>query len=269
MASKLKLNFEQIETCVKNLAKIRHFKKVEKIYDGDASYKESVVNELKKLNIKYNKITKFADRYIIYKFSNVEKNSPSVNLIKEHNPDAKICNLEDRIEFVIVVDSDKIDRQNYMAIESLYPLIHNDLMKNKNFKFSPDSDKFDDSEYYVTICPSNHIEEAMKKHFNIKFIPCNYKFFSLYDVAYPLIGSKSSLWCGFVFGYETIKYEKLYNNYKYAVIYNYDPVVKLLNAKDNDLIIAMQTMIEGRPYIEFVIKQIKPYNEENDDEDNI
>ena len=103
----------------------------------------------------------------------------------------------------------------------------------------------------------------MRKHFNFNFIPCKYQLFSLYDVAYPLIGSKTTLWCGFVYDYQVIEYEKLYNGKNYSIITNNDPVVKLLNADDNDLIIAIQVLTETwRPYSEFIIKQVKPTNDE-------
>lgn len=244
-----KLTQEQIETCIKNLAAIRHFKQIEKIFEGKPSYDKTSMDKMAKLNLSLDKVTKFADNYIIYRFSKVEKSSPIIDLLKECNENIKIKNLDERVEFIIVVDSNKIDKQNYFALLALYPLIH-DQIKN-------------DGRSYVTICPSNHIEPAMRKHFNFNFIPCKYQLFSLYDVAYPLIGSKTTLWCGFVYDYQVIEYEKLYNGKNYSIITNNDPVVKLLNADDNDLIIAIQVLTETwRPYSEFIIKQVKPTNDE-------
>jgi hypothetical protein len=255
---------------VNNFAKIRHFNKVELIFEGKPSFSSENVAKMKTLGFEPYKITKFANNYKIYRLSDVRDNS-STRLIKKYNNYAEFKNLKDRIEFVIVVDTDKIDKQHYLALQALYPLIHTDLLKNSDYKMmggeSDESDqndkyyiqyyKYINGPCYVSIMSTNHIESAMIKHFHTRFLPCNYRIFSMYDDLYPLIGSKSQLWYGSVKNYELMKYEKLYNNYNYAVIFDDDKIVKLLNANAGDLIIATHVLNEGRPYLEFTIREVK------------
>ena len=290
VSSSLKLNPSQIEICINNFAKIRHFTKIDKIFDGKPSFKDNVINELKKLGLEPHNVTKFADNYKIYHLSEV-KPSESIEFIKKYNNYAKFKNINQRNEILIVVDTDKVDKQNYLALQALYPLIHNILIKNNDYKMmfggdneeneneNLDQNPKDDSNYYiqyykyisgpcyVTIMTTNHLEPAMIKHFHTRFLPCNYRVLSLYDDVYPLIGSKSQLWYGCVKNYEVIEHEELYNGYNYSYIYDDEHLVKLLNANPGDLIIATQILNEGRPYFEFVIKEVKTRNNEVDDDD--
>ena len=292
VSSSLKLNPSQIEICINNFAKIRHFTKIDKIFDGKPSFKDNVINELKKLGLEPHNVTKFADNYKIYHLSEV-KPSESIEFIKKYNNYAKFKNINQRNEILIVVDTDKVDKQNYLALQALYPLIHNILIKNNDYKMmfggdneeneneneNLDQNSKDDSNYYiqyykyisgpcyVTIMTTNHLEPAMIKHFHTRFLPCNYRVLSLYDDVYPLIGSKSQLWYGCVKNYEVIEHEELYNGYNYSYIYDDEHLVKLLNANPGDLIIATQILNEGRPYFEFVIKEVKTRNNEVDDDD--
>ena len=297
LSSTNKLTAAQTETCINNFAKIRHFTKVEKIFDGKPSFSTENIAEIKKLGLEPYKITKFANNYTIYKFSEV-KPSESVEFIKQYNKNAKFKNLDERIEIVIVVDTDKIDKQNYLALQALYPTIHKELIKNKAYKMlygGSDSDTSknkdeneneieaankenendqpeNDPNYYiqyykyisgpcfVTVMTTNHIEPAMLRHFHTRFLPCNYRVMSLYDDLYPLIGSKSKLWYGCLDNYEVIEHEDLYNGYQYSYIYDDEHLAKLLNANPGDLIVATQVLFEGRPYLEFVVKEVKTRN---------
>ena len=290
LSSANKLIPSQIETCINNFAKIRHFTKIEKLFDGKPSFKDETISEIKKLGLEPYHITKFANNYTIYKFSEV-KPSESIEFIKQYNKTAKFKNLDERIEIVIVVDTDKIDKQNYLALQALYPIIHKELIKNKNYKMlyggsettdeqdeenEQDEQKENNEDYYiqfykyisgpcyVTIMTTNHIEPAMLRHFHTRFLPCNYRVMSLYDDLYPLIGSKSQLWYGCVKNYEVLEYEKLYNGCNYSYIYDDEHLVKLLNANPGDLIVAVQVLNEGRPYLEFVIKEVKTRNNDVD-----
>ena len=284
LSSRDKVSPEQAEICINNFAKVRHFNKVEKIFDGKPSFSAENIAEIKKLGLEPYKITKFANNYTIYKFSDV-KPSESIDFIKQYNKNAKFKNLDERVEIVIVVDTDKIDKQNYLALQALYPLIHKELIKNNGYKmlYGGDSEKEteenpdeneekENEEYYiqfykyisgpcfVTIMTTNHIEPAMLRHFHTRFLPCNYRVMSLYDDLYPLIGSKTKLWYGCLNNYEVIEHEDLYNGCQYSYIYDDEHLVKLLNANPGDLIVATQVLFEGRPYLEFVIKEVKTRN---------
>lgn len=263
LSSSNKLTLEQIETCINNLARVRHFTKVDKIFEGKPSYSEESIQKIKALGLEPNKVTKFANNYTIYKYSNV-KESASTKLLRKYNPTAKIKNLNERIEFVIVIDSDKVDKQNYFALLALYPLIHNDLKKNKDYVMITDNSDMDETKYktmeggcYVTLCASNHLEQSIQKHLQTRFLPCNYKFMSLYDDVYPLLGSKTQLWCGLCSNFELMEYEELYNGYDYSTIFNIEPIPRILNASLDDLIVGTHILNEGRPYFEFTIKRVK------------
>ena len=284
LSSRDKVSPEQAEICINNFAKVRHFNKVEKIFDGKPSFSAENIAEIKKLGLEPYKITKFANNYTIYKFSDV-KPSESIDFIKQYNKNAKFKNLDERVEIVIVVDTDKIDKQNYLALQALYPLIHKELIKNNGYKMLYGGDPENENEneeveenenenedYYiqfykyisgpcfVTIMTTNHIEPAMLRHFHTRFLPCNYRVMSLYDDLYPLIGSKTKLWYGCLNNYEVIEHEDLYNGCQYSYIYDDEHLVKLLNANPGDLIVATQVLFEGRPYLEFVIKEVKTRN---------
>ena len=299
LSSRDKVSPKQAEICINNFAKIRHFTKVEKIFEGKPSFSAESINRLKQLGLEPTKITKFADSYIIYKFSDV-KPSESIDFIKKYNNGAKFKNLNERTEIAIVVDTDKVDKQNYLALQALYPIIHDELVKNNDYKMlyggSPESKEQTENEQpelleteneseskdenyyiqfykyisgpcYVTIMTTSHIEPAMVKHFHTRFLPCNYRVMSLYDDLYPLIGSKTQLWYGCVKNYEVIEHEPLYNGYNYSYIYDDEHLVKLLNANPGDLIIATHVLNEGRPYLEFVIKEVKTRNADVEDDD--
>jgi len=293
LSSRDKVSSAQAETCINNFAKIRHFTKVEKIFDGKPSFSTENIAEIKKLGLEPYKITKFANNYTIYKFSNV-KPSESIDFIKKYNKNAKFKNLNERVEIVIVVDTDKIDKQNYLALQALYPIIHKELIKNndykmlyggsedenndKNEKLNNENEEPSENYYiqyykyisgpcYVTVMTTNHIEPAMVRHFHTRFLPCNYRVMSLYDDLYPLIGSKSKLWYGCVNNYEVIEHEDLYNGCEYSYIYDDEHLVKLLNANPGDLIIAVQVLFEGRPYLEFVVKEVKTRNVDVNEEE--
>lgn len=265
LSSTIKLNREQIETTVNNLARCRHFTKVEKIFEGSPKFTKEVLNELQELGIEATKITKFADNYIIYKFSNV-KEFDSTKDLKKINKNIKIKNLNERTEFVFVVDCDKFDKQFYLALISLYPLIHKDLMKNiEKEKIKGGSEKpstkdrtfnfkFESDDCYVSICPSNYITTSISKHFDNTILPCTYRIFSLCEI-YPLIGSKNELF-GFTKDFELAEYEELYNKMDYQYIMDNDPMVKILNARSGDLIIYKQILYDSVPYYEYAIRQV-------------
>ena len=248
LSSSIKLNEEQTKTVINNLAKIRHLSKVTKIFEGKPNYGQSDIDNLKKIlppSFDLIKVTKFANSYTIYVLSDPKPNTNTNDIVK-YNSDAKILNLNKRNEILIVLDTDKFDKQHYLAILGLWPKFYKYLEENS-----------EDVQCPVTIASTNIITQAISKHFNeTSILPCTYRLFSLCEI-YPLIGSKNKLWCGMNWDFELLEYEELYNKGKYSVIYDDDPIVKILNATKNQLIICKQVNYEVSPYIEYSIRQVK------------
>lgn len=245
LSSSIRLNQEQTNTVINNLAKIRHFTKVTEIFKGKPNYGQTDMDNLKKLlppNYDVIKITKFADSYTIYLLSDPEPTDNTKDILN-YNPNAKILNLNKRNEILIVLDTDKFDKQHYLAILGLWP---------KFYKYIDNSVACP-----VTITSTNIITQAIGKHFiETSILPCNYRLFSLCEV-YPLIGSKTKLWSGMSWDFELMEYEPLYNNGKYSIIYDNDPVVKIMNAMKDQLIICKQVNYEVSPYVEYSIRRVK------------
>ena len=263
-SSSIKITLDQAEIVIENLAKVRHFTKVEKLFKGLPSFSEESVKKLEELGINVGKITKFADNYVIYKLSEPKENN-SVKNLRQYNKNIKIKNLNNRIEFVIVLDTDKFDKQHYLAIIELYPIIHNELAKqlninrndlkggstlNRNFELKSNSD-----ECLVTIAPTNKLPQSIIKHFDANILPCTYRIVSA-QAMYYLLGSTSRIMGSYCWDYELCEYEQLYNKKKYGVIQDSDIVTKILNGRQGDLIICKCVRTEGTPYAEYEIRQI-------------
>lgn len=246
LSSSIKLNEKQVETTINNLMKIRHFTKRELIFEGKPSFSNQQIEALKDMvgnKTEITKVTKFADNYQIYILSDVKPASYTEEL-KKYNENVKILNLNQRKEVLIVIDSTKFDKQHYLAIIGLWD------------KIEPYVKNADPDDCLVTIVSTNIITQAIGKHFiSTTILPCNYRLFSLCEV-YPLIGSRNTLWCGSSRNFELLEYEPLYNKNEYQTIFDDDPVVKILNAKKDQLIICKQTYFEISPYSEFVIRKV-------------
>lgn len=246
LSSSIKLNEEQVETTINNLISIRHFTKKEKIFEGKPNFSSQQIEMLKKKvgdKIEVTKVTKFANNYTIYLLSD-PKPAAYTKELRKYNSDVKILNLNDRKEILIVLDSNKFDKQHYLAIIGFWDKIEKYVKDAK-----PD-------ECLVTIVSTNIITQAISKHFQSSMIlPCNYRLFSLCEI-YPLIGSKRTLWCGSSRDFELLEHEDLYNKNKYQIIFDDDPVVKILNAQKDQLIICKQTYFEVSPYSEYVIRKV-------------
>lgn len=258
------LTEEQLSTCIKNFAYIRHFGNVEMIYNGKVSNNEKAAKPLKELNIALPKGNKSSSTYTIYKFSNIVEND-SVRELREYNYDIKIKNLNNRVEFMIVLNTEKVDKVCLTSLVLLYHLMENDLTKNNGYVINKNVYQTyipDDSETFITIALTTPIDQTINRSLTLRYLPCNYNFISLYSI-YPLIGSKSKLWYGMCCDFELCEYEELYNHKNYASIYNDELVVKILNGKIGDLIICKIILNEGRPYFEYSIKRIISRN--NDD----
>lgn len=250
LSSSIRLTPEQVNTTINNLAKIRHFTKINKIFEGKPSFSQSDLEELKRILPNQEepyKVTKFADNYTIYLMSD-PKPAPYTEELRKYNKNVNILNLNERQEILIVLDTNKFDKQHYLAIIGLWPMIAKYITKKS----------------IVTIVSTNIITQAISKHFvNTEILPCNYRLFSLCEV-YPLIGSKNSLWVGSSRDFELLQYEPIYNKNKYSVIFDDDPVVKILNATKDQLIICKQTFYETTPYSEYNIRQVKQRLNDNE-----
>ena len=71
-----------------------------------------------------------------------------------------------------------------------------------------------------------------------------------------MIGSKDGLF-GMSYDYKIIPYEKTYNGREYPVIFDYDVMVKVLNALNGDLICCKRILSEGSPYGEYYIRRVE------------
>ena len=263
-SSSIKITLEQAEIVVNNLAAVRHFTKVEKLFKGLPSFSEESMKRLENLGITVGKITKFADSYVIYKLSEPKEND-SVRELRSYNKNIKIKNLKDRTEFVIVVDADKFDKQHYLAIIALYPIIHNELAKqlkinkqnlvggsslNRNFELKSDSD-----ECLVTIAPTNKLPASIVKHFDASILPCTYRIVSA-QAMYYLLGSTSRTIGSYCWNYELCEYEQLYNKCEYGIVQDSDIITKILNGRQGDLIICKGIRTEATPYAEYEIRKV-------------
>ena len=249
LSSKIKLNFEQVETTIKNIGKARHLNKMEKIFEGKASFTEKVKQELEKYNVELNKISRYADVYKIYRLYDVDKIEDSEFL--KYNSKAQLKNYEERNEIFIVVDSDAIDKQIYMATIAFYHIIAPFLEENKT--------KYNYTKTAVDIVLTNYVTAAMRKHVvsnDISYLPCPYNIYSLCDV-YPLCGSKNRTIGSFTKDYEIFKYEELYNKNEYQIVSISDPIVKILKGEESDVIACKTLYFDASPYYEYQLRQIR------------
>ena len=249
LSSNIKLNEEQVLTTITNISKVRHLNKITKIYDGKASFTDKVKQELEKYNVELNKISRYANNYKVFVANEVEdiKNAE----ILKYNKNIKLKNYEPRNEIFIVVDSDKIDRQIYMATIAFYHLIAPYIEENKT--------KYNYLKPCVDIVLTNYVTASMKKHItsnDIDYLPCPYKIYSLCEV-YPLCGSKNRTIGSFTKNYEIFEYEELYNKNEYQAVNINDPIVKIMNGELGDIIACQTLYYDSTPFYEYQLRQIK------------
>lgn len=267
-------NREQIETIIKNFATVRHFAKYEKIFEGKPSFSQEKMTELnEKYNMHLIKISKFAENYIIYKLYNVQEND-SVKDLKEINKEVKIKNLNNREEVVIVIDNDKFDRQNFMAILGLLPYFYDIIDKQLHFTDIDENyaKQIDDKTLYgqyrlfekttldkrclVTIITTNQMTNVLKSIIGeTNLLPCSYRIISLISL-YNLLGSKTRVIGGFTKDYELLEYQPIYNGGEYQKIKDSDIIAQILNANVGDLIVCKVLLFETQPYYEYAIRQV-------------
>lgn len=220
------LSVEQIETTMKNLCHILKLTDMKEIYKGKPIYSQEYETKYKLAHI-----TKFADNYRVYK---------AIGTDPENGKDK--YNM-----YFIVLEATKFDKLNISACAWFYHKLEFDKNINKDGV---------NGRPQVYICPAYVVTDQMFLHIPTNIIPCLYRFMSL-AAAYPLIGSKNGLF-GMTYDYKIIPYEPLYNGREYPVIYDYDIIVKILNALPGELICCKRVLSEGSPYGEFYVRRIVP-----------
>lgn len=237
LTSSDRLNADQVQRTLTNLFKIRHYDKVEVVYEGRPSKVRNCPTGIK--------IASPADHYKAYlctkldkpvKTDNENNDSNFIDLYQKYNPDLKFKNLKPRKDIVIVIDGPSYDKSYILAIH---------LFKEHYLKHNPDSIEVITTNRLIKIGDISVLDEVIGQKINV---------FSLFDV-YPLIGSPNALY-GMAFGYEVAEYEKLFNKCDYKLVHVSDPTVKILNAKPGDLILAIRSCFESSAYLEVTIRRV-------------
>ena len=225
------LTKEQIKTTMTNYAKVNNLKDVKILEQGKPTFS-------KETEAKYNMphITMFADNYTLYQ-------STATDPITQ-----KPYNL-----FIIVIEATKFNKL-FISASIYYYRKHIEGHINVNgFNGRPQ----------VILAPAFRVTDQMTTHIPINILPCLYRFVSIVDF-YPMIGSRNGLF-GLSRDYEVIPYEPLYNGRDYPIIYDYDPIAKLLNALPNDIIKAKICRAEGfSVYDEWYFRKVVSTNNDVD-----
>lgn len=224
------LTKDQIKTVLTNLWKIRRLKFEEKIFEGKPSFSKDIVDKYG-----YKSYTKFADNYRILRCKSLEDN---------HN------------ELFILVETDKYDKQNLLAISGFEHIIANYL---------------EESLYHprptINLCLCFVITKAMKKHIppEIFNANCFVRIFSLCSL-YPLIGSKTVQYSGLTYDYEILdkvvvdtigrEVPHAYNDKEFSVVYADDPITIILNAVEGELICYKRIIHDTAVYSEYQIRRV-------------
>lgn len=236
---------EQIETVVHNLASVRHLTKVEKIYDGKAIKSVESKDVIEKYNLRNLELNQQADRYIVYILSDVEDVNKS-EIIK-YNTSIKPKNYKKRNEAVIVIQDESFNKQHFLALPKLFYKIEPYVM---------DFAKKNPKDCIITIMTTYSISEKVSTHLDEHTFPINYRVISIIN-AYPMLGSKQGIKkFGFTRNYEVCEFQPYENNKRYAMVYDDDIMVKILNAMEGDLIACQVLINDSSPYYEWQIRQV-------------
>lgn len=235
---------EQIETTIRNLAKARHLTKVEKIWEGKASFTNEAKQTIQEFGIHYTKVNKSAESYSIWKLTKPE--DPKKSEVIKYNPTLKLHNYEDRIELVVVIQDSKFDKQQFLALPLIYNKIYPEI--ESCVKTHPEN-------CYLNICTTYKIADKLATHLDEQILPINYRIISLVDL-YPLIGSKTRSY-SFTKNYEVCDYQPYYDGKQYMIIMDSDPMVKILNAFEGDVICCQILINDTCPYYEWQFRRVK------------
>lgn len=221
------LSKEQIKTTMDNYIKINKLKNVKIVDQGKPVFSKE--NEAK-YNMPH--ITMFADNYTVY---STVATDPRTN--KEYNL------------FIIIIEATKFNKLFISASIYFYRKCIEANINPDGFNGRPQ----------VILAPAFRVTDQMTSHIPINILPCLYRFVSIVDF-YPMIGSKNGLF-GLSRDYEVIPYKEMYNGRDYAIIYDYDPMAKLLNTLPNDVIKAKICRAEGfSVYDEWYFRKVESTN---------
>ena len=221
------LSKEQIKTTMDNYVKVNKLKNVKIIDQGKPVFSRE--NEAK-YNMPH--ITMFADNYTVY---STVATDPRTN--KEYNL------------FIIVIEATKFNKLFVSATIYYY---------RKHIEANIDPNGFN-GRPQVILAPAFRVTDQMTSHIPINILPCLYRFVSIVEF-YPMIGSKNGLF-GLSREYEILPYTPMYNGRDYPVIFDYDPMAKLLNALPGDIVKAKICRSEGfSVYDEWYFRKVESTN---------
>ena len=221
------LTKEQIKTTMDNYIKINKLEDVKIIDSGKPVFSRETEA---KYNIPH--ITMFADNYTVYQ-------------TKATDP---ISNNKYNL-YIIILEATKFNKLFVSATIFFY---------KKHIEGNIDPNGFN-GRPQVILAPAFRVTEQMTSHIPINVLPCLYRFVSIVDF-YPMIGSKNGLF-GLSRDYEIIPFEPLYNGREYPIMFDSDPMAKLLNAIPNDIIKCKICRAEGfSVYDEYYFRRVESTN---------
>ena len=205
------LNKEQIKTVMDNYAKINNLKDFTVIDTGKPTFSKET-----EAKYKIPHITMFGDCYTVYKSTATDPITGKPYAL-----------------FIIVIEATKFNKLFVSATIFYYKKWIEGHIDINGFNGRPQ----------VILAPAFRVTEQMTSHIPINVLPCLYRFVSIVDF-YPMIGSKTGLF-GLSRDYSVIPYEPLYNGREYPVIFDYDPIAKMLNTIPGDVIKSKICRAEG------------------------
>lgn len=221
------LTKEQIETTMKNYITVNNLEDVKVIDSGKPIFSKETEA---KFNIPH--ITMFADNYTVYQTKATDPRS------------GKKYNL-----YIIILEATKFNKLFVSATIYFYKKHIEGNINPNGFNGRPQ----------VILAPAFRVTEQMTSHIPINVLPCLYRFVSIVEF-YPMIGSRNGIY-GLSRDYEVIPYEPLYNGREYPIIFDSDPMAKLLNTIPNDIIKCKICRAEGfSVYDEYYFRRVESTN---------
>lgn len=218
------LSKEQIKTTMNNYVKVNGIKDVKIIDAGKPTFSKETET---KYNIPH--ITMFADYYTVYQMTATDP------ITKQNYP-----------LFMIVIEATKFNKLFISATIFYY---------KKHIEGKVNIDGFN-GRPQVILAPAFRVTEQMALHIPINILPCLYRFVSIVEF-YPMIGSKNGLF-GLSRDYEVIPYVPPYNKREYPIIYDSDPMAKMLNTIPGDVVKCKICRAEGSSvYDEYYFRRVQ------------
>lgn len=166
------------------------------------------------------RLTKFADNYVVHKFT-IPKRAPL---------------------YIITLETNKFDKINIQACIWFYHLFQDDIYKTQTTR----------PEIYIS--PAFVVTPAMYNHVPTNILPCMYRFVPLPEV-YCMIGSSRMIF-GMTWDYRVLDNEEIKGTREYSILFDSDPIIKVLNAIPGDIIEYKRVLCEGSPYTEYYRRKV-------------